>query len=300
MERLLGDEIIMSHKALPERIKPLRHVGKVQGEGIPDGTLKEQVFYLLNENALYSAKRICQILQIDYKREKGYIWKLRSEWKHLPDYIQGIKRISLHNEQFSIRALDQLDRKLDDRVTLKAIERGWHDHRARNKLLIWRSSKGIGWLKWWQSGKILGHCNKPASRGKVLQLLADAFLGTSLIEDDNLFYGWADGFVMLHGGHLTYDTQQRLPYARIEMLKELNGVVVTLGDKSHPTCVEIQFSVPTWAEKFEVLTRENMKALEINGKTIELNSKQIEQFSGFLKDLSAPKPLDDNNKKMVA
>lgn len=53
-----------------------------------------------------------------------------------------------------------------------------------------------------------------------------------------------------------------MPYARIEFLKDSNGVIVTTGDKSNPSAIEIQFCYPDWAEKLEILQKRSIKALE--------------------------------------
>lgn len=262
--------------------KTLLHTSKVFREGIPEGSLRDQVFYLFNKNPLLSARLICEILHIDYKSERGYIYRLKSEWKTLPNFIQGIKRITLHHQHFYGRVLKSLDRRADPRITALAIDKGWQDHRARNKLIDWHDRDG--WVKWWESGKIREFVHKPVTEGRKKQILAHAFFATSLIEDLKVFEAWADT-VVLHDGHLVYDTFERLPYARIELLNESNSVVVTLGDKSHPTSVELAFSLPRWAEDFQILTRENMAV--------------IKEFNDFFREVSTPRRLD-SSKSMIS
>ena len=92
------------------------------------------------------------------------------------------------------------------------------------------------------------------------------------------------------------DTGIRLPYHKVELLKEGNGVVVKMGDSSDPTALEIEFCYPDWAERNEIAIKVNSSMIEVFNKllptlvtSLELNSKQIEGFSKFMKQFSVPK-----------
>jgi len=100
---------------------------------------------------------------------------------------------------------------------------------------------------------------KPASKGKCYQLLADAFFKTALIFDVRNFTPFLKG-VTFKGASVVFDVGERLPYAKIDFLRISNGVVITLGDRSHPTAVEIDFCLPDWAERMEK-TNEEMQSL---------------------------------------
>lgn len=231
-------------------------------------SLKEKVFKLLDENSLLSAKRISQILQINYNKKKGYLWKLKHDWKNILEDKQGLKGLSFHAVRFYGYAVKGLDKSL-------AIERGWIQSKSKNHRLIWKDH--LGRLDWFLNGRVNGWVRKPANKGKMLQLLANGFSYTSLIEDINLFTKWANSF-NVKGAHMVLDTGVRLPYVKTSLLKESNGVIVTLGDKSHRTSLEIAFEFPMWAERLESLTKSNIKT--------------IEKFSDFMNVLSSPKSLD--------
>ena len=146
----------------------------------------------------------------------------------------------------------------------------------KNRALQWKDLK-LGLLIWFETNRIIGRMKKPTNTGKILQLLANAFLKNGLLEEQfigltswqvvNLFHEWAENF-RLKGSHVVYDTGEVLPYARIELLKDSNGVIVTIGDKSHPTGVEIQYCYPTWAERNEVLLKQNTKAFQQFSKVL--------------------------------
>ncbi len=228
-----------------------------------DSSLASQIRGLLDKNPLLRARMICELLHIQYKNYGNYVNKIRSNWKHSYSERQGAKSLSFHNCRFYGFALRDLSR--DNPL-------GWVRTRARNRMFIWRDL--IGRLEWFESGRINGWVRKPASKGRVLQLLANAFFKTSLVTDINVFHQWANSF-NLKGAHVVYDVGQSLPYSRIELLKDSNGVIVTTGDRSHPTGIEIQFCYPDWLERLELLQQQNIKS--------------IEQFSGLLKELSSPK-----------
>jgi hypothetical protein len=261
--------------------KPYSKGSNVLGEA----SKKERVWKLLDKHPSLKAKQLCYVLQLPYKENANHVTKLRSEWKHYSEIGEGLKRLSFHNQHWKGFALRQLDRRQGN-VTDLAVRSGWLLTRARNRMLVWRDVS-LGRIEWFETGTILIGVSKPASKMKLYQLLSKAFLMTSLsdlIGDIKVYQAWQDSFYQ-HDGHLVYDTGQRLPYARIELLKGSNGIVVTLGDKSHPQSVEIQYCFPEYAEKSEV-------TLELANKALEINGRQLEQFSGFLKDLSQPKPPD--------
>jgi hypothetical protein len=53
------------------------------------------------------------------------------------------------------------------------------------------------------------------------------------------------------GFHSTYDTGQFLPKTKIKDFEKSHGVIIKLGDGSHPTSVEIEQTEPFWFFKIE-------------------------------------------------
>lgn len=89
---------------------------------------------------------------------------------------------------------------------------------------------------------------KPANPGKLKQLLANGFYKTGLIFEIGILDAFADS-VRFSGAHAGVDTGERLPYAKIDFLKDSLGVVAKIGDLSHPTSLELEFHMPKWAEE---------------------------------------------------
>jgi hypothetical protein len=69
------------------------------------------------------------------------------------------------------------------------------------------------------------------------------------------------GSLRLKGGTAVVETGERLPYLVIDLFRISNGVKIKTGDDSHPTCFEIEFSYPDWAERNERLLQELLHSM---------------------------------------
>jgi hypothetical protein len=220
---------------------------------LTEETIKDKVFKLLDTNSLLYPKQICNLLHLNYNDYGNYVTVLRSEWKTLFEKRRGLKRLSFHGWHGWV----YVPRSVDLR---QAVDGGWVRTRARNRYLLWKSK--LGRLEWFPStGRVKIWVRKPASLGKCYQLLADAFFKTALIFDIRVFEPFLKS-VQFKGASAVFDVGERLPYAKIDFLKLSNGVVITLGDRSHPTSVEIDFCLPDWAERMEALVSNFMKVLK--------------------------------------
>jgi len=235
-------------------------------------SIRSRVFHSLDKNHELLPKQLCKLLDLDYKLHGGYVRHLRGAWKCDYKNRQALKCLSFHNVRGWIYALKLMDRG-------GAVGKGWLLTRARNRMLLW---KGVfGRVEWHETGRVNVWIRKPATAGRAKQLLADAFFATGLIDDVQVFDLWANS-LRFKGSHVVYDVGERLPYAKVEYLKDALSVVVKMGDVTHPTGLEIEFAYPNWAERNELLLQQASKALE-------LNNQQIQQFNEFLKEWSQPK-----------
>lgn len=207
------------------------------------------------------------------------------QWKREYKNRLHLKCLKFHNVRGWVYALKLLDREKAKRLQ----DYGWRETRAKNHMLVFNDPGGYGRLEWHVTGRINIWIRKPANWGKVKQLLAGAFFSTGLISDIQVFDLWANS-VRFKGAHIEHDTGERLPYARIDFLKDSLGVIVKTGDVTHPTCVEIEFVYPDWAERNERILEQNKKALESNSKIIEIDGQAFQQFNKLMADLAAPKP----------
>lgn len=256
---------------------------------MPDGnvsSIRAQVRRLLEKNHELKPKDICKLLNLNYQKHGKYIKKLRSEWKSDYRNRHALKCLTFHNTRGWLYALKLMNRE-------EAVGRGWELTRARNKMLIWTKNRNLGRLEWFRTGRINIWVKKPATVGRIKQLLANAVCKTELISDVQIFDLWANS-ARLKGSHLVYDTGEILPYARIDMLKESLGVIIKTGDVTHRTAIEVEFCYPDFAERNEKILEQGMRALE-------QNSQAFQQLSEFLKEFTTPKatPEKPSDKSMI-
>src|SRR3990170_1015369 len=232
-------------------------------------SLRKRVFNLLEKSHDAKPQIICKLLDLNYLKYADTISQYKKQWRSEYRNRQALQRLSFHKAYGWIYALKLMDRDLAVRV-------GWAETKARNGMIVWRDGRGNGRLEWFRTGRVNLFVDKPASWAKVKQLLADAFTWTGLVKDIDVFELWFRT-VQFHGAHACLDTGERLPYAKIDLLKDSLGVVAKIGDLSHPTCLELEFCYPKWAEKNEFL---------------------FEQITGLLKQLGngdvRGKPLGDD------
>lgn len=226
------------------------------------GSLRKAVFNLLQKNHTYKPKDLAILLHISYRENANTLSQYKKQWKHEYQISQAHNRLSFHKAHGWVYALRLMDRD-------RAVVGGWLKTKARNGMIIWNDQ--FGRLEWFRTGRINLFVNKPATWGRVKQLMANAFTWNHLIEDLDVFELWFKT-VQFHGAHACLDVGVPLPYGRIDLLKDSLGVVAKIGDVSHPTCLELEFCYPKWAEKNELL---------------------FNQLTSLLKDLggAGPKPL---------
>jgi len=143
-----------------------------------------------------------------------------------------------------------------DRV--RALDVGWVASKARNRWLLWRDR--LGRLQWFETGRVNLFVRAPANLGRAYQLVCDGFSFTGLITDVKVLEGVLAG-VRFKGAHYVFDVEQRLPRLVIDLFAKSNGVVIKVGDASHPNAVEVVCCYPDWAERNEHMLEEIRKML---------------------------------------
>jgi len=144
---------------------------------------------------------------------------------------------------------------------LKALEVGWVASKARNRWLLWKDK--LGRLQWFETGRVNLYVRKPANLGRAYQLVCNGFSFTGLITDVKVLEGVLAG-VRFKGAHYVFDTEQRLPRLVIDLFAKSNGVVIKVGDTSHPNAVEVVCCYPDWAERNERMLEEIKDLLRID------------------------------------
>ena len=240
-----------------------------------DTCLKEKVFKILDKNHDLLPMQICKLLSIVYKKQGGTVRTYKCEWKCQFKKRLPLKCLKFHNVRGWIYALKGMDRDL-------ALNCGWLSTESRSKMIIFKEK--IGRLEWFPTNRINIWVKKPSTKGRVKQLLANAFFRTGLIFEYNIFESWID-HARLKGAHLVFDTGERLPYARIDLLKDSLGVIVKMGDITHPTGLEIEFAYPDFNEKNEIMFARMEKVMN--------------KFSELLNPSVDPKNVKDKDDFMI-
>jgi hypothetical protein len=67
--------------------------------------------------------------------------------------------------------------------------------------------------------------------------------------------------VKFKGAHYVFDAKERLPKMDVTFFEGSNGVTVKIGDRSHPSGVEVLAYQPDWGERSERVLTEFLGAM---------------------------------------
>lgn len=96
---------------------------------------------------------------------------------------------------------------------------------------------------------------KPGNVGRAYQLVCNGFSFTGLVTDVKVLEQVLST-VRFKGAHYVFPVGQRLPRLTIDLFTKSNGVVIKVGDASHPDAVEVLAVYPDWAERNEKFLNE--------------------------------------------
>ncbi|MCW4046658.1 MAG: hypothetical protein NWE99_03725 [Candidatus Bathyarchaeota archaeon] len=205
--------------------------------------IRQSVFALLDENPLLTAKTICARLGIPYWQYRGYVYKLKFEWKSHRQNELGSKCSNVHSWH-GVCVVPAFVSRED------AIAVGWKETKAKNKWLLWND--GIGRMMWFENGRVFVYVRSPANLGRVKQLISNGFFNTGLIYELRILEQVFKTF-KFKGAHYVYDAGQPLPKMTIDAFQKSHGILIKTGDKSHRRAVEVISRCPDWAERNELL-----------------------------------------------
>ena len=118
--------------------------------------------------------------------------------------------------------------------------------------------------------------------GKAKQLFCDAFVNSGLISDFKLLNPVLNS-IRPKSGHFPYSSGERLPYMIIRDFEESHGVVIKVGDRTHPDAVEViaSFSeaIDGALDKLDRLERDSKKTGETLAKFTEVLSNLFDADS---------------------
>ena len=139
-----------------------------------------------------------------------------------------------------------------------AVGVGWRVTRARNRWLLWKDR--LGRLQWFETDRVNVYVRQPANLGRAYQLVCNGFSFTGLITNMKVLERVLES-VRFKGAHFVFNVKERLPYLVIDLFRKSNGVVIKVGDRTHPTGVEVIAEYMDWAEQNEHLSEQLLDVL---------------------------------------
>lgn len=215
-------------------------------------SVRERVFSLLDKNPLLTAKPLCKLLGLNYRQHGHYITDLRYRWKYHYRNERGSKCSTVHAWRGWCYVPAGLNREA-------AVDAGWRVTRARNRWLLWTDR--LGRLSWFETDRVNLYVRTPANLGRAFQLVCNGFSFTGLITDMKVLEQVLQR-VRFKGAHFVFDAKERLPYLVIDLFKKSNGVIIKVGDRTHPTGVEVIAEYMDWAERNEHLGEQLLDVLK--------------------------------------
>lgn len=202
---------------------------------------RKAVFELLDEDPLLSPSMLAELLKIpkeNQAQERKYLKKLRYDWKGYHQTQRGSIR-SVPDEVHGVfkRGFLGVDRLVVDLWGLVCLPSGWKHSRNQNHALIFRC--GLGRVRFFRTGTVEMHVNKPANEGKAMQLFCNAFTKTGLVDSIRVVEDFQR--TLQTRMHPTFDVGRKLPYVKITAFQRSHGFTMVLGDRTHPTSVEFMF-----------------------------------------------------------
>jgi hypothetical protein len=238
------------------------------GEVFSEASIKDSVFKLLDKNPLLTAKPLCKLLSLPWPQYQSYVNNLRSHWLGSPKNERGSK-CSLHGW----RGWCYLP--VAAGIRTQAVTVGWIETKARNRWLLWKDR--LGRLQWFETGRVNLYVRKPANLGKAYQLVCNGFSLTGLITDIKVLEAILAS-VRFKGAHYVFPTGQRLPRLTIDLFSKSNGVIIKVGDRSHPHAVEVIACYPDWAERNERLLEQLNDTLQRLFPSVAPNNLETQDY----------------------
>jgi hypothetical protein len=207
-------------------------------------SLHKQIFDVLDNDGntypLLTPKQICKLLDLSYQKYHNYVSKTKWEWKYYSRNERGSKCSSLHCFKAKVRLDLVLSQGLRGVVAsdgeLGVLGFGWVRSKSKNRFWMWPSR--LGRVVWFESGTVTLHVRRPGNLGKAKQLFCDAFVNTGLLSDMKLLNPVLER-IRPKSGHFPYSAGEQLPYMVIRDFELSHGIVIKVGDRTHPDAIEV-------------------------------------------------------------
>jgi len=217
--------------------------------------------------------------------------KTKWEWKYYYKNERGSKCSNFH----CFKAKGKLEVELSQALRIvvqadwdkKGLGFGWMPSKAKNRFWIWKGK--FGRAVWFETGLVGLNVRRPGNLGKAKQLFCDAFVNSGLITDFKVINPVLE-LIRPKSGHFPYSSGERLPYMVIRDFEQSHGIVIKVGDRTHPDSVEVIASFSdTMDNALDKL--EKLEKVEIK------NSEALQKVTGILSNLFDATPDQQSRPK---
>jgi hypothetical protein len=255
-------------------------------------SMRKEVCKLLDENPLLTAKMLAKLMNLDYKKYRQTLTNYRNFWVYNHENERGSKCSSLHCFKAKVKLDLPLSQDLRGVVDSNVEEMafGWVLSKARNRFLVWKGR--LGRVVWFESGTVTLHVKRPGNLGKAKQLFCDAFVNSGLLTDVKVLNPILER-IRPKSGHFPYSSGQRLPYMVIRDFEERHGIVIKVGDKTHPNAIEVIASFSNAIDS----ALQKIDNLDKSGQALNRISDILSKLGSF-EDLEEPKRINKDQKML--
>jgi hypothetical protein len=252
--------------------------------------LRKQIFDLLDgegqSNPLLTPKQICKLLNLTYKQHHNYVAKTKWEWKYYYRNEQGSKCSNFHcfkaKGKLDLELSVALRRRVQADWARKSPGFGWVCSKARNRFWVWKGK--LGRVVWFETGLVGLNVRRPGNLGKAKQLFCEAFISSGLVTDFKVLNPVLEK-IRPKSGHFPFCAGERLPYMVISDFEHSHGIVIKVGDRTHPDSVEVIAS-------FSDTMDDALDKLEKLEKAQNKNSEALQKVLSILSNLYNASPMN--------
>jgi hypothetical protein len=202
-------------------------------------SIRERTLTLFAGNPHLKAKKICEILRLNYREKGRYINSLLSDFKCHYDFGLPQKALVPHRRVFVWKNVEGSREK--------ALGCGWEPVKNRNGMLVFRGDGGS--VHWYKGGLVRLCLRGELQLARAKELFSRAFgwfTTTRLCK-------YVDAPTHETTREWVFDVGSPLPRFDIRHFEGSLGIRI-YSDGSHPRAVEVRETEPLWLDRFERVT----------------------------------------------
>lgn len=219
-------------------------------------SIRRNVRDLWIRNPYLAAKKMCSLLELDYRKYGNYLNKLLSEFRS--DYDLGsAQRAQLPHRRVFVW------KKVEGSQT-RAVKCGWVASANRNGMFVFRDDSGS--VHWYKGGLVRLYLRGAVQLARAKELFCRAF---SWFDPDE-WNRYLDVPLREESRHWVFDLKKPVPRFDVRRFTRSHGIRI-FADKSHSTAVEVEETQPFWIGELR-------EAVELLGLEVKEHLKLIREW----------------------